>query len=73
MQTNLDKTNERQAVYYNSRRKLISFKIRDRILKMVTKQSEKPDKKRGRLYDQHESPFIIKKKGFSNYTRIKKP
>ena len=62
VQKNLDEANEKQATHYNLRRRPVEFKVGDKVLKIATKVSNKADRKRGKLFDKYEGPYIVKKK-----------
>ena len=53
--------NIKQATRYNLRRRLIEFKVGDRVLKIESKMSNKADNKAGKLFNKYEDPYVIKK------------
>ena len=71
IQINLNDSNNR-LYHYNLRRRPIEYKLEVRVLKRVTKLSNKADRA-GKLYDKFEGPFIIKKKIYPTLYELKTP
>ena len=62
VQTNLEVANERQAKYYNLRRRPISYEIGEQILRSEKTLSNKADNIAKKLNKNFEGPFFIKTK-----------
>ena len=58
----MDEANTKQATRYNFRRRPIEFKIGDNVLKIEAKISNKAENKAGKLFNEYEGPYIIKRK-----------